>query len=443
MFRISRSGKVGFASAVGTTVEWYDFFIYGTAAGLVFNDLFFPQFDSLIGTLLSFVTFSAAFVARPIGGVLFGHFGDKIGRKSMLVLTLSIMGGTTFAVGVLPSYETIGVAAPIILVSLRFLQGLSLGGEYGGAVLMAVEHAPTRRRGYYGSWVQMGVPAGLMLGNAVFLAFGAMSPEAFLSWGWRVPFLIGGVFVLFGLVVRLKLGESPNFEKLKEDENVVKLPIAVVLRKYPKQVLLTGGAYLSIGVTFYLTAVFGLSYGAQQLGFSRNSMLTLVFLSMLLTFITLPLFGALSDRIGRRPVFASGTVAMGALAFPWFWLLDTGSFLAALIGYLAICTGFSAAFGPLAAFFAEAFETKIRYSGISIGYTLGTLASSAFAPIVATWLLDRTGGYSAVAWYMVGTAVLSLACTFALRETYASGLPGQIPTKESNTGKAETALAAD
>ncbi|GAA4617668.1 MFS transporter [Saccharopolyspora hordei] len=439
MSLISRSGRAGFASAVGTTVEWYDFFIYGTAAGLVFNELFFPQYDPLLGTLLSFVTFSAAFVARPIGGVLFGHFGDKVGRKSMLVLTLSIMGTTTFAVGVLPSYQTIGVAAPILLVTLRFVQGLSLGGEYGGAVLMAVEHAPSRRRGYYGSWVQMGVPAGLMLGNAVFLAFGAMSQETFLAWGWRIPFLIGGVFVLFGLVVRLKLGESPNFARLKQDQDVVALPIAVLLRRHPKQVLLTGGAYLSIGVTFYLATVFGLSYGAQQLEYGRNAMLVLVFLAMLLTFITLPLFGALSDRIGRRPVFIGGTVAMGALAFPWFWTLDTGSFFIAAIGYLAICTGFSAAFGPLAAFFAEAFETEIRYSGISSGYTLGTLASSALAPIFATWLLDRTGGYSAVAWYMIGTAVVSVVCAVALRETYASGLPDRAPAEESKTEAARVA----
>ncbi|MGK3205722.1 MFS transporter [Amycolatopsis sp. MEPSY49] len=206
---------------------------------------------------------------------------------------------------------------------------------------------------------------------------------------------------------------------------MVKLPIAVVLRHYPKQVLLTGGAYLSIGVTFYLTTVFGLSYGAQQIGFSRNSMLWIVLAAMALTFVTLPLFGALSDRVGRKPVFAAGTVAMGVLAFPWFWLLGTGSFLLATVGYLLICTGFSAAFGPLAAFFAEAFETKIRYSGISFGYTLGTLASSALAPIIATWLLDRTGGVMAVARYMVGTAVLSLLCTFALRETNGSNLSGR------------------
>lgn len=428
MSLISRSGKVGFASAVGTTVEWYDFFIYGTAAGLVFNKLFFPEFDALIGTLLSFATFYAAFVARPIGGVIFGHFGDRLGRKSMLVLTLSIMGATTFAVGVLPSYQTIGVAAPLILVSLRFIQGLSLGGEYSGAVLMAVEHAPAGRRGYYGSWVQMGVPTGLMLGNAVFLAFGAMDPDAVMAWGWRMPFLIGGVFVVSGLIVRLKLGESPEFDQVKHEKDVVRLPIAVVLRKYPKELLLTGGAYLSIGVTFYLTTVFGLSYGAQQLEFSRNEMLWIVLGAMALTFIMLPLFGALSDRFGRKLVFGGGTIAMGLLAFPWFWLLNTGAFVWAVVAYLLICTGFAAAFGPLAAFFAEAFESKIRYSGISFGYTLGTLASSALAPIIATWLLDRTGGYSAIAWYMLGTAVLSLVCAVALRTRYTSDADEAVTT---------------
>ncbi|TQM13386.1 MFS transporter [Pseudonocardia kunmingensis] len=436
---VTRSGKVGLASAVGTTVEWYDFFIYGTAAGLVFNHLFFPQFDPLIGTLLAFATFSAAFVARPIGGVLFGHFGDRIGRKSMLVLTLTIMGATTFAVGLLPSYDTIGIAAPILLVSLRFIQGLSLGGEYGGAVLMAVEHAPAGRRGYYGSWVHMGVPAGLMLGNAVFLAFGAMSPESFLQWGWRIPFLIGGVFVLFGLVMRLKLGESPNFAALKESDDVVKLPIAVVLRKYPKQVLLTGGAYLAIGVTFYVTTVFGLSYGTQQLGFSRNAMLVFVLVAMAVTFFALPVFGSLSDRVGRKPVFVGGVIAMGAMVFPWFWSLNSGSHVLAMLGYVLACVAFAASYGPLAAFFAESFETRIRYSGISFGYTLGTLASSAVAPIVATWLLDATGGYEWIAWYMIAMIVVSLLCTLALTETSTAELPDGHPRARAGEVSRSTA----
>ncbi|EKT83631.1 major facilitator transporter [Rhodococcus opacus M213] len=422
MFTMSQTSKVGFASGVGTTVEWYDFFIYGTAAGLVFNKIFFPEFDSLIGTLLAFATFSAAFVARPIGGVVFGHFGDRIGRKSMLVITLTIMGFTTLGVGLLPSYQSIGVAAPIILVTLRFVQGLALGGEIGGAILMAVEHAPAGKRGYYGSWVQMGVPAGLMLGNTVFLLMAGLSPEAFESWGWRIPFLIGGAFVAIGLFVRLHVGESPNFDRVKKNAKLEKLPIGVVLRHYPKQVLLTCGAYFAIGVTFYGTTVFGLSYGVAQVGYTRNQMLTLVLVAMAVTFVALPFFGKLSDSYGRKPVFLAGVVAMLLFTFPWFWLVNSGSFLLAMVGFVAFCLAFSTSYGPLAAFFAEAFDTRIRYTGISFGYTIGTLASSAPAPIVATYLLDRTGSYVAVALFMVAMCAISVVCVIAMRETYRQDL---------------------
>ncbi|GAF49043.1 MFS transporter [Rhodococcus wratislaviensis] len=418
MTRFSESSKVGFASGVGTTVEWYDFFIYGTAAGLVFNKIFFPGFDSLIGTLLSFATFSAAFVARPVGGVVFGHFGDRIGRKSMLVITLTVMGLTTLGVGVLPSYEAIGVAAPIILVTLRFVQGLALGGEIGGAILMAVEHAPSGRRGYYGSWVQMGVPAGLMLGNTVFLLLAGLSPESFLEWGWRIPFLIGGLFVAIGLLVRLHVGESPNFDQVKAESTIEKLPIAVVIRQYPRQVLLICGAYFAIGVTFYGMTVFGLSYGVAQVGYTRNEMLALVLIAMAVTFVALPIFGTLSDKLGRKPVFLTGVVAMLLFTFPWFWLVNTRSFALALLGFVVFCLAFSTSYGPLAAFFAEAFDTHIRYTGISFGYTIGTLASSAPAPIVATFLLDRTGSYAAVAVFMVVMCLVSVVCVVAMRETY-------------------------
>jgi metabolite-proton symporter len=440
MTAISRSRKVGVASAVGTTVEWYDFFVYGTAAGLVFNKVFFPQFDPVVGTLLSLASFAVAFVARPIGGVLFGHFGDRIGRKSMLVVTLSIMGGATFAVGLLPSYETTGVAAPVVLVILRFIQGLSLGGEYGGAVLMAIEHSPPGRRGFYGSWVQMGVPVGLILGNLVFLAFAPMSDDSFLQWGWRVPFLIGGVFVVFGLFIRLRLQESPAFQHAKEAEGVVKLPIAVVLREYPKEVALTGGAYLAIGVTFYVSTVFGLSYGAQQLGYSRNAMLAMVLASMVAVLGALPFFGHLSDRLGRKPVFLGGVIAMGVLVFPWFWALNSQRFGLALVGYVAICVAFAGSYGPLAAFFAEAFESRVRYSGISFGYTLGTVASSAVAPIVAAWLLVQTGSYVWIAWYMIAMIAISAACVTAMRESYDLDLPNSHPGRREDQGPRTTVL---
>ncbi|GKV73783.1 MFS transporter [Pseudarthrobacter sp. NCCP-2145] len=417
MSRMSQMQKVGLASGVGTTVEWYDFFIYGTAAGLVFNKIFFPDFDPLVGTLLAFATFSAAFVARPLGGVLFGHFGDRIGRKSMLIITLTLMGLTTLAIGLLPTYQTIGVAAPIILVSLRFVQGLALGGEVGGAILMTVEHAPANKRGYYGSWVQMGVPAGLMLGNAVFLLMAGLSSEAFLAWGWRIPFLVGGVFVVIGLVVRLKVVESPVFDQLKKQEKTEKMPIAVVLRHYPKQILLICGSYFAIGVTFYGATVFGLSYGVQTVGFSRNEMLGIVLISMGVTFFALPLFGRLSDKLGRKPVFLGGVIAMLLFTFPWFWLVNTGSYVLALLGFVVFCLAFSTSYGPLAAFFAEAFETKIRYTGISFGYTIGTLAASAPTPIVAAWVIAETGSYEGVALFMMAMCVISVICVIAMKET--------------------------
>lgn len=432
MVRFTHSGKTAFAGAIGTTIEWYDFFIYGTAAGLIFNKIFFPSLAPAVGTLIAFASFSSAFFARPIGGVIFGHFGDRIGRKSMLVLTLTIMGITTFSVGLLPSYESIGVAAPIILVTLRFVQGLALGGEYGGAVLMAVEHAPKGRRGLFGSWVQMGVPTGLILGNVVFLLLGGISSESFAAWGWRIPFLIGGVFVFVGVIVRLRTTESPGFADVKEADHVVKVPITVVVRHYPKQVLLTAGAYLACGATFYVSTVFGLSYGAQQLELSRNVVLSLVLLAMLFTFGALPLFGWLSDKVGRKPVFLCGVISMALGVFPWFWLFNSGSYVLALAGYVFICAGFSASYGPLAAFFAEAYETRIRYSGISFGYTLGTLVGSALAPVIAAALLQSSGGYSSIAWYIIGISAVSFFCVWFMPETYKSDL-GEVgvrrPTK--------------
>jgi metabolite-proton symporter len=416
--RITSSWKVALASLIGTTIEWYDFSIYGTAAAIAFNSIFFPTFAPLTGTLLAFSTFAIAFFARPVGGVVFGHFGDRVGRKSMLVITLSLMGVATFLIGLLPPYDAIGVWAPILLVALRFIQGFSLGGEWGGAVLMAVEHSSEGRRGFYGSWVQMGVPSGLILGNLVFLPLAAMPDQQFLSWGWRVPFLLSVILVVVGIFIRLAIMESPAFRRVVDTNTVARVPILDALRAHPKEILLTAGAYLSSGVTFYVTGVFGLTYGVEDLGLERSTMLSLVLITMVMTFFGLPTFGALSDKLGRKPIFLAGVAGMGIFAFPWFWLLNSKAFGLMLLGYLLIFVAYSACYGTLATFFAELYGLRVRYSGLSLGYTLGTILGSAFAPFIATYLLNRTGTEASVALYMVIIAAVSFVCTLLLIETY-------------------------
>ncbi|MGE3252746.1 MFS transporter [Pseudonocardia sp.] len=406
----SSTRKVAVGTFIGTTIEWYDFFLYGTASALIFSRLFFPTFDPLTGTLLSFATFGVAFVARPIGGVIFGHFGDRLGRKPMLVVTLLMMGLATGFVGLLPTYETIGVAAPILLVLFRLVQGLSAGGEYGGAVLMTVEHAERGRRGFYGSWVQAGSPAGLILANVAFLAVAQLPEAALFSWGWRIPFLASFVLVVVGLVIRVALDESPEFAKVKRTTGTEAAPVVVALRNDWRQILLTAGAYVSAGVTVYGAAVFSLSYASTTAGFTRTEALMFVILGQVLAFVAIPLFGALCDRVGSKPVFLGGVVGMGLLAFPWLWLLDSGSFGLALLGYCLLFIPYSACYGAMASFFASVYETRVGYSGFSMGYQLGTIVGSAFAPIIAAQLLASTGTVAAVGWYLVAAAVVSLVC---------------------------------
>ncbi|WP_246244634.1 MFS transporter [Pseudonocardia bannensis] len=408
-------------SFIGTTIEWYDFFLYGTASALIFSKLFFPSYEPLVGTLLSFATFGVAFLARPLGGIIFGHFGDRFGRKPMLVITLMMMGVATGAIGLLPTYETIGVAAPIVLVLLRILQGLSVGGEYGGAVLMTVEHAPPNRRGWYGSWVQAGSPAGLIISNAVFLLITTqVSQEQLLAWAWRIPFLASFVLVIVGIVIRLSLEESPAFQRVAKSERVETAPLVTVLRNHKRQVLLTAGAYVSTGVTVYLAAVFSLSYGTTTVGFSYSEMLVLVLLGQILAFVLMPTFSHVSDRVGHKRVFMIGIVGMALMAFPWLWLLTTGDFVPALLGFVLLFIPYSATYGTMAAFFAGVYETRIGYSGLSLGYQLGTVVGSALAPITATALVAATGTVASVGWYMVATAVLSLAAAIWLTSAVAA-----------------------
>jgi MHS family shikimate/dehydroshikimate transporter-like MFS transporter len=375
----------------------------------------------VVGTLLAFSTYAVGFAARPIGGIVFGHFGDRIGRKSMLVLSLLIMGVATFLIGCLPTFASIGVMAPILLVVLRFAQGIGVGGEWGGAVLMSVEHAPPGRRGFFGSWPQMGVPAGLLLSTSAFAIVQAMTSEsAFLSWGWRIPFLASAVLVAVGLFIRLRLMESPAFQRVKETKTEAPKPIVDVVRKYPREVLVAMGMRVAENGAFYILTVFVLAYGEDELGLSKNTMLTGVIIAAAIGLVTVPLFGALSDRVGRRPLYLAGAVVTTLWAFPLFGLLNTESpvliWLAIVVG---VNLGHDLMYGPQAAYFAELFGTRVRYSGASLGYQLASVFAGGFAPLIATALLAAgDGSPTLVALYVTAMGLISVVATLFAHETY-------------------------
>ena len=407
------------ASFIGTTIEWYDFFLYGTAAALVFNKLFFPKVEPSSGTLLALATYGVGFAARPLGGIIFGHFGDRIGRKTMLVLSLLIMGIATFLIGLMPTYDAIGIWAPVILVALRIAQGIGVGGEWGGAVLMSVEHAPPGRRGFFGSWPQMGVPAGLFLSTVVFLIVQeTTSDEAFLSWGWRVPFLLSAILIGVGLFVRLRLYESPAFQRVKDTGTEAPMPIMDVLRKYPREVLLAMGMRVAENGTFYILTVYVLVYGNEELKLPKSTMLWGVVIAALIGLVTIPFYGSLSDRVGRRPLYLGGALFSLVFAFPFFLLLNTKT---ALLIWLAIVLGVNVGhdlmYGPQAAYFAELFGTRVRYSGASLGYQLASVFAGGFAPLIAAALL-KAWGWPAVAAYMALMAAITVVATWLTSETY-------------------------
>jgi len=404
------------ACSIGQVIEWYDFFIYGTASALVFGHLFFPNADPLAGKLLSFATFGIAFVARPIGGIIFGHFGDKLGRKPTLVFTFIMMGIATGAVGLLPTYAEIGVWAPILLTALRILQGLSLGGEYGGAVLMSVESAPPGRRSYFGSWVQAGSPAGVVLSNVVFLLITTCFPSALETWGWRVPFLVSFALVIVGIVIRLRLEESPTFKQIIA-ERPERSPLLTVLRRHKLTVLLTAGSYVSIGAVTYTSTVFGVSWARGTIGFSYAETLSIIILGQILCFAAMPVFGRLGDRYGNRLVCAMGIIGCAIAVFPWLMLVSTGSFGLAVLGYLILAIPYAANYAVMAAFFADAYESRVGYSGFSLGYQLGTVVGSGLAPTIATTLLYTTGTVMSVGLYIVVFCAVSLVCAVLLGDT--------------------------
>jgi MHS family shikimate/dehydroshikimate transporter-like MFS transporter len=410
--------KVVAASMIGTTIEWYDFFLYGTATALVFNRLFFPTFDPLMGTLLSLGTYSVAFVARPIGGIVIGHYGDKIGRKSMLVLTLMIMGVATFLIGLLPTYSTLGPMAPLLLVLLRIAQGFGVGGEWGGAVLMAVEHAPPGKRGFYGSWPQIGVPAGLLLSTIVYFPFSRLPEAAFLSWGWRVPFLLSILLVVVGLIIRVRILETPAFERLKETRQAARMPIIEVLRRYPKEVLLAMGARLAENGAFYLYTTFILVYAVQHVHMDRNIVLWALIVVATIELPAIPLYGALSDRIGRRPVYLFGAVCTALTAYPIFLMVDTASpWLVQLALFLGLILGHAAMYAPQGAFFSELFGTSVRYSGASLGVQLSSVLAGGLSPIIAVTLLQLGYGPGGLSLYLMGMAAVTIVSVYLATET--------------------------
>ncbi|MBV9708911.1 MAG: MHS family MFS transporter [Chloroflexi bacterium] len=412
--------RVALASWIGTSIEWYDFFLYGTAAALVLGPLFFsPKFSPLAAQLAAFATFWIGFVARPIGGIVFGHFGDRLGRKTMLVLTLMIMGVATFLVGCLPTYSVIGLWAPILLVTLRLLQGFAVGGEWGGAVLMATEHSPENRRGFYGSWPQMGVPTGLLLSSLLFsLVLLSFSQQDFLAFAWRIPFLVSIVLVGVGLFIRLTITETPDFERVKATQSIVRVPLVDVLRTHFKTVLLAAGANALGPGSFYIFVTFILTYGKQVLHMPSSVFLNATLIGAVVMFLTLPLAGAFSDRLGRLPVFLTGAAFTGVMAFPLFWLIDTKSpFLIALAVSLALFS-IGLMYGPLAAFFSELFGTNVRYSGASLGYQATAIFVGGPTPLIATWLLQQFGLVSwPIALYIIVLAMITLVSTYLAGET--------------------------
>jgi len=419
--------KVALASLIGTSIEWYDYFLYGTAAALVFNKLFFPNYDPLVGTLLAFLTFSLGFIARPLGGIVFGHYGDKIGRKKMLYLTLMIMGIATALIGVLPTYATIGIWAPILLVVMRLAQGFGLGGEWGGAVLMAVEHAPPSRRGFYGSWPQIGAYIGLLTSTLVFRAVSKLPEAAFLSWGWRVPFLVSILLVIVGVWIRMTIAESPVFEKLKEQKQEAKMPIIEAVTKHPKNILIAMGARFAENGLFYVFTVFSLTYISTYLKVPRVVGLNGLLWAAGIGIFFCPAWGALSDKVGRRPVYMYGAIACGLLAFPFFWMLGTKTpWIISMAIIIPVVMGHAAMYGPQASFLSEMFSTRVRYSGASLGYQLASIFAGGLSPLVATALLTKgvaAGvGPTFIAYYMIGLVAITAVSIYFAKETHKDGI---------------------
>lgn len=407
----------GIASMLGTTIEWYDFFIYGTAAALIFNKIFFPSFDPISGTLAAFATYSVGFFARPLGGIVFGHFGDKVGRKSMLLITLVMMGVPTIVIGLIPTYEQIGYWAAVVLVLMRLIQGLAVGGEWGGAVLMAVEHAPEGKKGFFGSLPQTGVAPGLILSSLAMAAVARLPEADMLSWGWRIPFLASVLLLAVGWFIRIRVTESPDFEKVKQRGQEVEVPVVHVVKHHWLSLLKVSGARMAEVTWFYTVATFGLTYGTMKLGLPKTMMLNAVIAGAAVALFTMPLTGILGDKIGYRKIFAAGSLCICLFGFAFFKLLGSGSVGAVYLAMVvAIGLIYAMLYGPQGSLFSVQFPPEVRYTGISLAVQVSGAIGGGLAPLVATWLLALGDGSPLyLACYLTGLGCLSIFCVSRMK----------------------------
>jgi MHS family shikimate/dehydroshikimate transporter-like MFS transporter len=411
--------RVVAASAIGTTIEWYDFLIYSTAASLVLNKLFFPTRDPLVGKLLAIGTIGVGFFVRPLGAIILSHFGDRVGRKSMLILTLVGMGVATVAIGLLPGYATIGIAAPILLVACRVVQGMAVGGEWGGAVLLAIEHSPANRRGFYGSIVQIGFPLGMAIGTASFFALAKLDDAQFTSWGWRLPFLASAALVAVGIFIRVRIEETPDFKRSVREGNIVRLPVLETLRRHPRNLALALGARITEVSWIYVITIFGLSYAVTNMHLPRTLVLGAIALGATVELVTIPLFGALSDRIGRRPVYMLGCLAAIIWSFPIFWAIGTRNPTIVVAGFvIGMSVGHGIMYGVQASFLSELFPANLRYSGASLGYQLAAPIGGGLVPVIAVALVGGNAGATwPVSLMMIALALVTMLAVWRAKET--------------------------